>query len=1044
MRRINFNKTNIVITIAMLAAAFSSAYSKSSTKEKRDSISEYQQHISNVKFDSSDRDLATADKIRVQGIKSTYDLIKDKTINQSEKFELYLRLGQLHLERHDFLKHVEIKSFHSKYDKFIAKQNAYKRKGYKTKLKNLKEPKLLQTGSKNELKKSIKALSHAIKRYPKERRLDIALFTLGQTKLLIKENDGHKYLLKLVRKFKKSALYPDANLALGEYYFDNGDPKKASYHYSKLLKHKNHKGYLYSVYKMGWCNYNLSFDSPKQAKYLNKSLAAFKIVVKQSKKKRWSSSFNLREEALNDVILVFSEIGNIELAREFFIPKKEDERFYKTVMRIGSKLTDSGKHEKAIKAYNIIIKESPFHENIPAALTNIIKINEAMKKLGKVHLSIKQMISFLGKDGLWQKNKSKIENEIFNKSQTTLENTIRHYGTKYHKIGQKSANKNFLLAAAKIYQLYLGQYSENARTTELRHYLADILLGFKAYKQAGRHFILVLRSPNGKKYRVEALDNALFAFEKAVAKENLPLPGPTGQVKSPGKIPETKLMYLSALETLVRDFPKDKRHVDAKFRIASILYEHGHYKNSLGKFSSISIKHPRHKLAVNSAKIYMNHHYNNKDWLTTITSSTNLLKNKSLMRNKGLKSYILSLNRQSYFNHAVDLEKNNDFMNSGKYFVKYQKLFPSNKNADVALYNASVNFHKGGNTNLSVNTGKLLIQNYPKSKLTKETTAWVADTLESTARFEDAIKYYKAFHKSYPNDRRSRNYLYNAATLAIGLELKEESLDLFNLYSKFYPKDDFVEQIKFNTAEIHYENGEPTKARKMYEWLSFNASSEEKRLEAKAQGMLILIKQDKKSGLTRLESFAKQLINNKKVPAIQARKIVSEELLNNLETELLAYNRMGIKDGNNLMKDIGAKNSKLSFISQKLETIAAVGLSEYSAAALYILGDLHERIASDILNAPMPNGITNEETQDIKKQLVDASTPLFADSKNFYQRSFNIAQEMTTFSDWSIKITRKMKDQFPEVIAISEIETLTPDHLAHKVAFDATTEKLIR
>ena len=131
------------------------------------------------------------------------------------------------------------------------------------------------------------------------------------------------------------------------------------------------------------------------------------------------------------------------------------------------------------------------------------------------------------------------------------------------------------------------------------------------------------------------------------------------------------------------------------------------------------------------------------------------------------------------------------------------------------------------------------------------------DMLESVARFDEAIVYYQTFHKKYPNDRRARQFLFNASTLAMGLGKKKESIKLSDTYARFYPRDASTEIVKFNSAEMKLKSGKATEARKMYEELSFKASTAEKRLEAKAMGTVILLKQDRKSGAKRLASFCK-------------------------------------------------------------------------------------------------------------------------------------------------------------------------------------------
>lgn len=53
-------------------------------------------------------------------------------------------------------------------------------------------------------------------------------------------------------------------------------------------------------------------------------------------------------------------------------------------------------------------------------------------------------------------------------------------------------------------------------------------------------------------------------------------------------------------------------------------------------------------------------------------------------------------------------------------------------------------------------------------------------------------------------------------------------------------------------------------------------------------------------------------------------------------------------------------------------------------------------------------------------------------------------KKINTFSDWTVKAARKMKEVDPKLFASSEIETVKPDYLSHKIIFDETTEPLLR
>jgi tetratricopeptide (TPR) repeat protein len=62
---------------------------------------------------------------------------------------------------------------------------------------------------------------------------------------------------ELIAKYPRSEYQPDAYLAFGEYYFDQGEPEKALLAYLKVGEFKESPVYPYSVYKRGWCHIRL-------------------------------------------------------------------------------------------------------------------------------------------------------------------------------------------------------------------------------------------------------------------------------------------------------------------------------------------------------------------------------------------------------------------------------------------------------------------------------------------------------------------------------------------------------------------------------------------------------------------------------------------------------------------------------------------------------------------------------------------------------------------------------------------------------------------
>ena len=90
-------------------------------------------------------------------------------------------------------------------------------------------------------------------------------------------------------------------------------------------------------------------------------------------------------------------------------------------------------------------------------------------------------------------------------------------------------------------------------------------------------------------------------------------------------------MYKDSLVTLIKNYPKDKRVLDAKFKVAEIDYQYGYYKDAIKDMRKIIAMDPSKKSSADSARAITTHYYRQQNWLSVINSSSEVFKNKQLM-----------------------------------------------------------------------------------------------------------------------------------------------------------------------------------------------------------------------------------------------------------------------------------------------------------------------------------------------------------------------------------------------------------------------------
>jgi outer membrane protein assembly factor BamD (BamD/ComL family) len=112
--------------------------------------------------------------------------------------------------------------------------------------------------------KSIALYERIIAEYPKYEYIDGCYYMLGYThselnSMQLNEDVGKDWFLKLVNEYPQSEFAADANMRLGEYYFDHNDLVSAIAHYQKVVD-QGEGGRLYDrgLYKLAWSYYKKS------------------------------------------------------------------------------------------------------------------------------------------------------------------------------------------------------------------------------------------------------------------------------------------------------------------------------------------------------------------------------------------------------------------------------------------------------------------------------------------------------------------------------------------------------------------------------------------------------------------------------------------------------------------------------------------------------------------------------------------------------------------------------------------------------------------
>lgn len=978
--------------------------------------------------------LAKADKLRRKTIASIQDLLKGKK-NTIRRFELLLRLGELYVERHDYLRDLETEQYTKSWDTW-------------SKDKKGKEPKPDFSGSESEMVKAANSFRKLVTEFPKHPHTDAALYSLARTLARLGKDTAIDYYKQLIREFPRSQLLPDAFLSLGEYYFDKHDILTAMANYKKVMDYKDHRAYPYAVYKLGWAYYNAPADneSGTQANY-KKAVAAFKLVVKlaDKDKARGKRQLDLRDEAIRDLIMVWAEAEDVASAWKYFRTIGEEEAFYTMLERLGNIYADQGKNGQAVTVFQRLLKEAPKRDGSPAVHAKLLELYDLMEQPLQVVNEIKRMHGlYLAKDAQAPWVVANATNpDAMAEAERLVELSTHRFGALYHQRGQKAKNETYLKLAADVYRVYLTNFSANANAYEIRYYLAEILYDFHQWEEASDHYLVVAKADPAGKYAKEAALSAVGAMNQVVAAEKWPALPPPGQVGKPLEVPRLKRKLVTVIDAYVTLLPTEKDGEPMRFTAAQTYFDYGQYPEAVQRFVRITKEIPETKQARAAVRIVLGFYADKEDWTNLIHWGQAFVHQEKLL-DAELKKWVLDLLRGAMFKRALSYERAKKYDRAAHSFLEFTKEFPQDENADRSVYNAMLNFFRVGRIESAVATGEKLLTEYPKSTLVPDTLASVGQTHESLARFDEAAVLYQRLADTFPKDQRAPGALYNAAILLRGLKKIEQSTALLFAFTQRYPEHEIGPDAAVSLAQLLEQQGKWREAIDAYAQVARRyVSDRDRNLHAAAKAAALRAEHvDYNAGTADLEVIRKRLVAKDAPGAFEARSTVATSLFKRIDPVFAAFMQMRVTDGSKLEEQVTAKQSKLETLANAYTQIVEIGSGEHVVAALFRLGEAHENFASALFRAPAPKGSTQADYDKLKTELEKVAFPLKEEAYKFFETAFKRSREVETFTAWTQRTYQKMVELAPEKHPAVNDLTAQAAYLSHEVKVSASVADL--
>lgn len=862
-----------------------------------------------------------------------------------------------------------------------------------------KEPTLDMTASTAWTSKVVQKAQQMITEYPKDPEIDEAYFQIAYAlDTLGKRKEAAAYYSQLVGKFPNSQRVADSHFAVGEFYFDQTDFRKALTSFKEAAKFTRSSIYPWAFYKLAWSYFNLN-------DYRN-SLGAFQNTVRiaaQARKLTKEGRERLKEEALRDMVNVYAALRDINGAERYFSQVGGQKYFGELLTKLAEALREQGQFEQSIAVLKRFISRNPTEINAADVQIQIVDTANLLADKRLMWAELRSLLKNYNPDSLWGKKNA--SHPDYKDLQNRVHDVAISYPKEMHSAAQKSNNKYLFGQAALGYQLYLQNFGSRPEADEIRFLLGEIQYQQEQYPAARQTFWQLAEKGKKTEYFLKSAQYLLSASYLPIEEGMKRMRAAGAKLEQPKRdINPAVQEYLKVCKKISVWFPTSNSVKDCELDEAEIYLKHNHYPEAEEALWKVAKKYASGKEGQDAAELLL--------WLASKDSKKLVKVSGELAKIKEYKSgdigkRISAIDETNQFQETLELEKSGDFLKAAERFEKLARSNPRGNETDKAWFNAGVNYRKAGEASKAISAYAKVYTDFPKTQQAADAMLAVIEIADEQLRIDEAASLSLKFVERYPQDKRSAVvtreacFLYEAlnqvsgAERACGIMIKsggkaggEASESLARVYRRNGRYQDLVSVTDKYLMRL------PLNPTQKIEVLASAAEAERKlgrRGNAARRDQQIISLFNANKGRVTGEALS------------HAGRIAYESnaglLAKFRESKLQARKA----DGSDLQASITTKQALLQNLEKSFQSVIATGDSEWGVAAMFTIGASYEVFANDLKNAPLPSALPEDVKKQYRAEFEKLSAAPAQKALAYYKQAAETVAKFGVYNDFSQK-----------------------------------------
>lgn len=926
--------------------------------------------------------------------------VTDQLINQAYRLtqqfktskrrgELWLRLAELYVEKSRLIEY----RIQLEYDQALQKYHSGQTK---------KQPKLNLAASQDYNRKAIQLYEWFLRDFPKDPKVDQALFFLGYNYFELGEvKKGKDYYEQLTKQFPNSPYIDESNFALGEYYFEQERWKDALFYYSKVAANKRARLYSFALYKMAWSQYKSGL--------VKDGLGSLERVIRAGRVAKGSkddtaggvSRIRLATEAMKDLVIFYAEVGSPKGARDYFEKVAGEKNSFNLTEKLAYYYADTGNRAGAKYLFEEIIELKP---NAPKAYDYQYQIVSMFAASGNNQVfkeELYQWISTYGPDSLWFEANKKNQ-ELVAKATQLIETTLRNYILQQHQTAQNSRAEYSQKMAKSGYELYFNTFKESSKLDEMHFFYAELLFDSGDYERAAYHYSWVGSNAPKSKYFERSLLNAVLALEKKLPNSEQ-IKKIVGDTNEPVEFDKILHSFEKAAIAYVESVPKGENVVPIRYKLGSLYYYFNQFDRALKIFDDIIVNHPKTQYAEFAANLTLDIYNLKKDYEGLETAGKKILANPDLA-GSAVGAQVRNILQRASFKKAQDLESTKDFLKSAEAYESFARGNGASDLALTAFYNSAVNYERAGDLFKALGMYAVVLgsKGDKNAGLKKNASKFAASLYEKTGQYAKAAEAFEAYARSNEKDKEAVNFYFNAAVIRDGMNFYQSALNSYQKYFDLSRNRD-RNNVLFLMAKIWERRGNRRQAIEHYQkFYSSNPGDPSTLIEAVFNVAKISESLGKKKDA---EEWYQKTV------AIQRRLSKTDNPVGapyaaeaKFKLVYKSYEELrSIRIPANPQKQAKAVQQKLAVLERLKNELASVikfDDGHMVVASLALIGQAYQHMAASIYAVPMPKGLDDDGIKQYRAGVDQIARPFQEKAVENYKTAIERGRQLEGYNEW--------------------------------------------